>query len=81
MHIETELDDIHAERLLALQRRFNQPLPKLVADILKKSLDETTPSPESEPGEVLHIMEKHGLLGCMDDDQHLSVDYKQHLWK
>lgn len=36
---------------------------------------------ETEPGEVLRIMEKHGLLGCMEDYQHLSVDCKKHLWK
>lgn len=81
MHIETELDDLHAERLLELQRRSNQSLPKLVADILKKALDEAASPPETEPGEVLRIMEKHGLLGCMDDDQRLSVEYKKHLWK
>ena len=80
MHIEAELDDIHAERLLELHKRMNKTLPEVVAEILTKALDETDPQPETEGGKVLRILETHGLLGCMEGDGRLSVDYKKHLW-
>lgn len=80
MHVETELDDVHAERLLQLQKQSNKSLPQLVAEILSKAIDETVIPPETEGQKVLRILEEHGLLGCMEDDGHLAVDYKKHLW-
>jgi len=80
MHIETELNDIHALRLLELQKTSNKSLSEIVTGILTKSLDETTQMPETEGSKVLRILEQHGLLGCMEGSGQLSVDYKKHLW-
>jgi len=80
MRIETELDDVHAERLLELQKQSNKSLPQLVAEILSKAIDETVIPPETEGQKVLRILEEHGLLGCMEGDGRLAVDYKKHLW-
>lgn len=80
MHIEAELDDIHAGRLLELQKRVNKPLPNLVTEILAKAIDGAAAQPETEGGKVLRILQEHDLLGCMEGDGHLSVDYKKHLW-
>ena len=80
MHIETELDDVYAERLLELQKNTNKPLPQLVAEMLTKAIDETSTPAESEGQKVLRILEARQLLGCMEDDGRLSVDYKKHLW-
>ncbi len=71
MHIEAELDDLHAERLLEIQRHSNKSLPQLVAEILAKAIEETTISPETEGQKVLRILEEHGLLGCMEGDSNL----------
>lgn len=79
MHIETELDDIYAERLLKLQNHLNKSLPQLVAEMLAKATDETPLPVETEGQNVLRILEAHQLLGCMEGDGHLSVDYKNHL--
>jgi len=81
MHIEAELDDLHAERLLELQRHSNKSLPQLVAEMLAKAIEETTISPETEGQKVLRILEEHGLLGCMEGDGRLSVEYKKQLWE
>jgi len=81
MHIEAELDDLHAERLLELQRHSNKSLPQLIAEILAKAIEETTISPETEGQKVLRILEEHGLLGCMEGDGRLSVEYKKQLWE
>ena len=80
MHVEIELDDVHAERLLQLQKQSNKSLPQLVAEILSKAIDETVIPPETEGQKVLRILEEHGLLGCMEGDGRLAVDYKKHLW-
>ncbi|CDI00755.1 MAG: hypothetical protein WAU60_11585 [Candidatus Competibacter denitrificans] len=80
MRIETELDEIHAKRLLELQHHSNKSLPQLVADILIKALDETTFPPETEGQKVLRILKEHDLLGCMEGDGRLAVDYKKYLW-
>lgn len=80
MHVETELDDVHAERLLQLQKQSNKSLPELVAEILSKAIDETVIPPETEGQKILRILEEHGLLGCMEGDGRLAVDYKKHLW-
>lgn len=80
MHVETELDDIRAGRLLELQKQSNKSLPQLVAEILSKAIDETVIPPEPEGQKVLRILEEHGLLGCMEGDGRLAVDYKKHLW-
>jgi len=80
MHIEAELDDFYTERLLELQKHTNKPIRQLVAEMLAKAIDETPVPAETEGQKVLRILEAHQLLGCMDDDSSLSVDYKKHLW-
>lgn len=38
MHIETELDPIHAERLTRLQARLRKPLPDVLANLIDLGL-------------------------------------------
>ena len=80
MHVETELDEIHAERLLQWQQHLNKPLAEVVADMLARALDETPTPPETEGQKLLRILDEEGLIGCMHGDGNLSVDYKKHLW-
>ncbi|MBL8247383.1 MAG: hypothetical protein JNK95_03330 [Candidatus Competibacter sp.] len=79
MRIETELDDIYAERLLELQKHLKKSLLQLVAEMLAKAIDETHVPAETEGQKMLRILEEHQLLGCMEGNGHLSVDYKNHL--
>ena len=79
MHIEFELDDSHAERLLQQQQFLNKPLSEIIGDIVAKAID-ALPHRETEGQKVLRILEQHKLLGCLEGDGHLSVDYKKHLW-
>ncbi len=80
MHIEAELDTVHAERLLELQQRLQKPLPEVVADILSTAIDARIEAPETEGQKMLSIFAEEGLIGCLQGDGNLSVDYKQHLW-
>jgi len=79
MHIEFELDDSHAELLLLQQQQSNTPVSEIIADIVAKAID-ALPHRETEGQKVLRILEQHKLLGCMEGDGNLSVDYKKHLW-
>ena len=80
MHIDLELADVYAERLIKLQKHMSKSLPQLVAEMLAKAIDETPIPAATEGQKVLRILEEHQLLGCMEDDGSLSVDYKKHLW-
>jgi hypothetical protein len=80
MHIEAEIDDVHAERLLKLQQRLQKPLSEVLTDILSKAIDEGIEAPETEGQKMLNIFAEEGLIGCLHGDGSLSVDYKQHLW-
>jgi hypothetical protein len=80
MSVETELDEIHAERLLQWQRHLNKPLAEVVADMLARALDETPTPTETEGEKLLRILDEEGLIGCMHGDGNLSVAYKKHLW-
>ncbi len=80
MHIEAELDDTYAERLLQLQQHLNKPLPEVVAHILEQALDKLPKSSETEGQKLLRILDEHALLGCINSDSNLSVEYKKHLW-
>lgn len=79
MRIEAELDDIHAERLLEIQRESGKPLSDLVSEMIAKAIDKEPP-PETEGQKILRLLEEHGLLGCMEGDGHLSENYKKYLW-
>ena len=81
MRIETELDDLHAERLLALQQRLQKPLPEIVREMLVLAIDaKIIATPEPEGQRIYRLFEEAGLVGCMEGDGKLSVEYKQHLW-
>ncbi len=82
MRIETELDELHAERLLRLQEKLQKPLAEVVAEILANAIDQVieTPPPEPEGQRIYRIFEEAGLIGCFAGDENLSVDYKKHLW-
>ena len=80
MHIEAKLDDSHTERLLLLQQRLNKPLTEIVTSIVSKAIDDMSNNPETEGQKILRILEEHKLLGVMEGDGNLSVDYKNHLW-
>ncbi|MFM8333254.1 MAG: hypothetical protein ACKN9T_16365 [Candidatus Methylumidiphilus sp.] len=80
MHMEAELDEIHAERLLQWQQHLNKPLAEVVADMLARALDETPAPQETEGEKLLRILDEEGLIGCMHGDGNLAVGYKKHLW-
>ncbi len=41
MHIEAELDENHAQRLIALQQRLQKPLPEVLAMLIDLASEQT----------------------------------------
>lgn len=79
MHIEADLDAQHSEQLLRLQRRANRPMPEVVSGLLASALDRCADETEGE--KAMRLLKEAGLLGCMEGDGNLSVEYKRHLWQ
>lgn len=76
MHIEAELDEVHAERLQRLQERLQASLPEALALAIDAALAQT----ETPGSHAYQVLNEAGLIGCFEDASSLSVDYKKHLW-
>jgi hypothetical protein len=76
MHIEADLDPIHAERLVLLQTRLQKPLSEILAELIDLALTKL----DNPVSPAYQILQEEGLIGCMQGDGNLSVDYKKHLW-
>jgi hypothetical protein len=79
MRIEAELDFVHGERLQALQNRLHKPLPEVLAIAIDAALSDLEPEDTHEKSALYEALKAIGLIGCIDDDQSWSADYKQHL--
>ncbi|BBL76073.1 hypothetical protein [Methylomagnum ishizawai] len=77
MHIEAELDDIHAERLRLLQERLQKPLALVLADAIDAAL--ALPPENDEPSPLYRALDAIGFIGCIETDEQLSTTYKQKL--
>jgi len=79
MRIDAELDLVHSERLQTLQERLHKPLPEVLAMAIDAALKELPPEDAREKSALYEALEAIGFIGCIDDDERLSADYKQHL--
>ena len=80
MHIEAELDDIHAARLFALQQHQNKSLSEILSDLIDAKWHHTElSSAEKQPSALFQAFEAAGLIGCIGTDEQLSTTYKQKL--
>jgi hypothetical protein len=76
MHIEAELDPIHAERLRTLLSRLNRPLEEVLGIAIDAAMNRLDAEPQSAPSPLYAALDAIGFVGCIDDDEDLSVDYK-----
>jgi len=80
MHLETELDDIHAERLARLQQQLQKPLSEIIAAAIDKlAFSQLETGNETEPSPLYQALEKIGFVGCIETDENLSTTYKEKL--
>jgi hypothetical protein len=79
MHIETELDDIHAERLNILLERLQKPLSEVLATAIDAALARPLPPEADEPSPLYQALDAIGFIGCIETDEQLSSTYKEKL--
>ncbi|MEW6038461.1 MAG: hypothetical protein AB1648_09465 [Pseudomonadota bacterium] len=79
MHIEAELDDVHSERLLQLQRRLQKPLSEVIAAAIDAALLQQTAPEETQPSPLYRAFDEAGLIGCIETNEQLATTYKQKL--
>jgi hypothetical protein len=80
MHIETELDPIHGERLRILQRKLNKPLDEVLGVAIDAALQRFDGgTDESEPSPLYAALDAIGYVGCIDGEEDLSREYKSRL--
>ena len=78
MHIEAELDDIHAERLNILLERLQKPLSEVLATAIDAALAKPLPQREEdvEASPLYQALDAIGFIGCIETDEQLSSTYK-----
>ena len=77
MHIEAELDDTRAERLLTLQQRLNKSVSEIIADLIDAKWNQNTEShANSKVSPIYQAFEDAGLIGCIATGEQLSANYK-----
>jgi hypothetical protein len=79
MHVEAELDEVHAERLLRLQRQSGKPLSEIVAEMLSQSIDSVRLAEGPDESPWYQTFVEAGLLGCVETGQQLASTYKEKL--
>ena len=79
MHIEAELDDIHAERLNILLERLQKPLSEVLATAIDAALARPLPPVDEEPSPFYQALDAIGFIGCIETDEQLSSTYKEKL--
>ena len=80
MHIETELDPLHSERLQALQGKLNKPLDEVLGIAIDAALLHLEAMPlKANTSSLYAALDAIGFVGCIDDDENLSVDYKSRI--
>ena len=65
IHIEAEMDSVHAERLACLQARLRKPLPDVLADVIDLALaklDQPVPAKSSIWEARGRFEREHGAL-------------------
>jgi len=80
MHIEAELDDTHAQRLLTLQQRMNKSVSEIIADLIDANWNQNSESHAgNEVSPIYQAFEAAGLIGCIATGEQLSANYKEKL--
>jgi hypothetical protein len=79
MHIEAELDELHAKRLIQLQERLQKPLPEVLAAAIDIALNQPLILDKDAPSLIYRAFEEAGLIGCIETDEQFLSTYKQKL--
>ncbi|QWF71789.1 hypothetical protein KEF85_04765 [Methylomonas paludis] len=78
MHIEAELDPVHAQRFLELQQRFNKSPAEIIADLIDTNWRQNIETKlNDETSLIYQAFDTAGLIGCISTGEQLSTSYKE----
>lgn len=77
MQITAELDNQHLEKLQMLEKTLKKNTSELIAlaldEFFLKNLEKT------EGQNAYQLMQQSGFIGCVENDENLSENYKDYL--
>lgn len=77
MQITAELDNQHLEKLQALEKSLKKNTSELIAFAIDEVF--TKASSKTEGQNAYQLMQQSGFIGCMEDGENLSENYKNYL--
>ena len=77
MQITAELDSQHLEKLQALEKQLQQNTSEFIAWAIDKIYQEKNSLTEGQT--AYQLMQQSGFIGCVELNENLSENYKEHL--
>jgi hypothetical protein len=77
MQITAELDSQHLEKLQTLEKQLQQNTSEFIAWAIDKIYQEKNSPTEGQS--AYQLMQQSGFIGCVELNENLSENYKEHL--
>ncbi len=77
MQITAELDSQHLEKLQTLETQLQQNTSEFIAWAIDKIYQEKNSPTEGQT--AYQLMQQSGFIGCVELNENLSENYKEHL--
>jgi len=77
MQITAELDTQHLEKLQTLEKTLKKNTSELIALAIDEVFSKNTTKTEGQ--NAYELMQQSGFIGCVESDENLSENYKDHL--
>jgi hypothetical protein len=77
MQITAELDNQHLEKLQTLEKSLKKTTSELIALAIDEIFNKNTTKNEGQT--AYQLMQQSGFIGCVELDENLSENYKDHL--
>lgn len=77
MQITAELDSQHLEKLHTLEKTLKKNTSELIAFAIDEVF--TKNSAKTEGQNAYQLMQQSGFIGCVENDENLSENYKDYL--
>ncbi len=74
MQITAELDSQHLEKLHTLEKSLKKSTSELIALAIDEVFTQSTSKTEGQ--NAYQLMQQSGFIGCVENDENLSENYK-----
>ncbi len=77
MQITAELDSQHIEKLHTLEKSLKKSTSELIAIAIDEIFSKNVAKTEGQT--AYQLMQQSGFIGCVENDENLSENYKDYL--